>query len=156
MEVLLVKKRLLLIGLIVATLLVSMVGCSSRVEFENFDQVSEEYELIAEFALETYNEISPEEEFIIIDIRYEDLVYDDMVLNVSEEKRDAVTLIEDKFDFLRVYEDAVFFCRDETGYYGLVYSDHPVFALYKDGKPQAGREYHRINNRWYEWGVWGI
>lgn len=150
------KKRLLLIGLIVATLLVSMVGCSSRVEFENFDQVSEEYELIAEFALETYNEISPEEEFIIIDIRYEDLVYDDMVLNVSEEKRDAVTLIEDKFDFLRVYEDAVFFCRDETGYYGLVYSDHPVIALYKDGKPQAGREYHRINNHWYEWGVWGI
>lgn len=150
------KKRLLLIGLIVATLLVSMVGCSSQVEFENFDQVSDEYELIAEFALETYNEISPEEEFIIIDIRYEDLVYDDMVLNVSEEKRDAVTLIEDKFDFLRVYEDAVFFCRDETGYYGLVYSDHPVIALYKDGKPQAGREYHRINNHWYEWGVWGI
>ena len=58
-----------------------------------------------------------------------------------------------KFGFLRVYEDAVFFCRDETGYYGLVYSKHPLKALHKY---QDGKEYHRINSLWYEWGVWGI
>lgn len=125
-------------------------------QFDDFDSVSEEYEEIAETALLYYKNSSPEDESIIISINETGLTQDGENLQLSDSQTAAVKIAYDKFDFLRVYEDAVFFYEDETGYYGLVYSRNPVSALYKAELPQAGREYHRINSSWYEWGVFGI
>ena len=128
---------------------------------ENFEQVSEDYEIVALLTLYSYNELIPydsypENELIIVDIDEENLKCSDYIFSLTDEQKKAVITVGKKFNYLAVYKDAVFFREDETGYYGLVYSKHPLAALYKAELPQDGREYHRINSHWYEWGVWGI
>lgn len=154
------RKGIVIAVAVLLTVIVGLVVYSyvwgGSPQLDDFDSVSEEYEEIAETALLYYKNSSPEEESIIISINETGLTQDGENLQLSDSQIAAVKIAYDKFDFLRVYEDAVFFYEDETGYYGLVYSQNPVSALYKAELPQAGREYHRINSSWYEWGVFGI
>ncbi len=154
------KKVLLIIVSVILLLVLSVVAYfyiwGGKPYIENFAEVSNDYESIAQLALNTYSELSPEEEYIIIDIYDGNFQYNNSNLPLTEAQQNAVRIASEKFDYLRVCKDAVFFCEDETGYYGLVYSKNPLLALYKADLPQQGREYHRINSRWYEWGVWGI
>jgi hypothetical protein len=154
------KKTVLIIVSIVLVLILSTVTYfyvwGGKPQIENFVEVSDDYEIIAQLALNTYGELSPEAEYIIIDFYDYNFKHNNSNLPLTEEQQNAVLIASENFDYLRVCKDAVFFCEDETGYYGLVYSKHPLIALYKSELPKDGREYHRINSRWYEWGVWGI
>lgn len=154
------KKTILIVISVFLALILSLVLYfyiwGGKPYIENFEEVSDDYEVVAQLALNTYAELSPEKEYIIIYIHDGNFKYDNSDLSLTEEQQNAVQIANKKFNYLRVCNDAVIFCRDETGYYGLVYSKHPLIALYKDGIPQARREYHRINSNWYEWGVWGI
>ncbi len=159
------KKTILIIVSVIFVLILSTVTYfyiwGGKSQIENFEQVSADYEIVAQLTLDTYNELRPydsypENELIIVDINEENLECNYYCLSLTDEQKKAVITVGEKFNYLAVYEDAVFFRVDETGYYGLVYSKHPLAALYKEELPQQGREYHRINSRWYEWGVWGI
>ena len=155
------KKPLCIIVGVLIVLILSGVAYmkiwGGKPEIKNFDEVKSDYTILAELALDTYNEISPEKEYVIFDVCYDGaLKYEDASLTLSDEQQKVVKLVGEEFDYLRVGEDAVFFHEDETGYYGLVYSKHPLIALYQDEIPQRGRDYHRIDSRWYEWGCWGI
>lgn len=158
------KIRILIVS-VVLLLILSVVSYfyiwGGKPHIENFAEISDDYEIVAQLALDSYNELKPydsypENELIIVDINENNLECDNYCLSLTDEQKKAVVTIGKKFNYLAVYEDAVFFRVDETGYYGLVYSKHPLIALYKEELPQAGRKYHRINSRWYEWGVWGI
>ena len=154
------RKFLIITSVILVLLLVGVAHLYIRggePEIENFNEVQDDYETIAEFALETYNEISPEKEYVILDVLYNGTFrFEDYEIPLTEKQQRAVKLISEEFDYLRVCKDAVFFHEDETGYYGLVYSEHPLIALYKNEMPQRGRDYHRLSSRWYEWGVFGL
>ena len=155
------KKTLCIIVGVLIVLILSGVAYmkiwGGKPEFQNFEDIKNDYSILAELALDTYNEISPEKEYVIFDVCYDGaLKYEDTSLTLSDEQQKAVKLVGEEFDYLRVGEDAVFFHEDETGYYGLVYSKHPLIALYQDEIPQRGRDYHRLSSRWYEWGVFGL
>ena len=154
------KKTLRIIAGVLIVLILSGVAylkiCGGKPEIQNFEEVKSDYQILTELALDTYSEISPEKEYVIFDITYDgSFKYEDSYLPLSDEQQKAVKLVGEKFDYLRVGEDAVFFHEDETGYYGLVYSKHPINALYKAEIPQQGRDYHRVDSWWYEWGVFG-
>ena len=155
------SKTIRIIAAILAVLILSGVMYfkiwGGEPETENFQEVRSDYEVLAELASDTYNELSPEKEYVIFDITYDgELKCNDSPLVLNDEQQKAVMLVNKEFDYLRVCKDAVFFHEDETGYYGLVYSKHPLIALYKADIPQQGRDYHRIDSRWYEWGVFGL
>ena len=159
------KKAILIIVSVILLLVLSVVAYfyiwGGEPYIENFEQVSADYEIVAQLTLDSYNELGPydsypENELVIVYINEDNLECDNYCLPLTDEQKKAVITVGKKFNYLAVYEDAVFFRIDETGYYGLVYSKHPLAALYKEELPQQGREYHRINSRWYEWGVWGI
>ena len=154
------KKTILIIVSVVFVLILSTVTYfyiwGGKPQIENFEQVSADYEIVAQLSLNTYSELSPEDEYIIINIYDGNFQYNNSNLSLTEAQQNAVRTAGENFDYLRVCKDAVFFCEDETGYYGLVYSKHPLAALYKAELPQDDRGYHRINSHWYEWGVWGI
>jgi hypothetical protein len=153
------KKALIIIAVILVLVLsggLYLFIWGGEPTVENFVEVRGDYEILAQLALEKYEEISPEKEYVIFDIYKGSLNYDDENFPLDENQQKAVTLIGEEFDYLRVGKDAVFFHEDETGYYGLVYSKHPVKALYEQEIPQRGRDYHRINSCWYEWGVFGL
>ena len=154
------KKKLSIIIAIVLVLILSAIAYfyiwGGKPQIENFDEIADNYETVAQLALNTYSDLMPDEEYIIIDIYNGIFRKDNANFILTDEQQNAVQAASKKFDYLRVCKDAVFFCEDETGYYGLVYSKHPLNALYKAELPQDGREYHRINSHGYEWGVWGI
>ena len=125
-------------------------------ELEHFEVVAGSYEALAELALDTYSEMAPDKEYIVLDIYYGTLRYNGSDIQLNDEQKKAVIVVGEEFNYLRICKDAVFFHEDETGYYGLVYSKNPIVALYKEELPQRGRDYHRINSRWYEWGVFGL
>ena len=154
------KKTILIIVSAILVLILSVVAYfyiwGGKPQIENFDEIADSYETVAQLALNTYSDLMPDEEYIIIDIYNGIFRKDNANFILTDEQQNAVQAASKKFDYLRVCKDAVFFCEDETGYYGLVYSKHPLNALYKAELPQDGREYHRINSHWYEWGVWGI
>ena len=151
-------------GLItVAVFLIILIGVvlyffiwGGQPQIENFQEVARDYETVTELAIRYYQDLSPEKEFINIDFYDGGLTYDGGVLQLTENQKKAVEQAGMKFGYLRVSKDAVFFCVDETGYYGLVYSKAPLRTLYQVQLPQQGRQYHRLNRHWYEWGVWGI
>ena len=154
------KKTILIIVSAILVLILSVVAYfyiwGGKPQIENFDEIADDYETVAQLALNTYSDLMPDEEYIIIDIYNGIFRKDNANFILTDEQQNAVQAASKKFDYLRVCKDAVFFCEDETGYYGLVYSKHPLNALYKAELPQDGREYHRINSHWYEWGIWGI
>ena len=162
------KKKLLIIIAIVLVLILSAIAYffiwGGKPQIDNFADISNDYECIANVALNYYNELSVEDESVLISIREDHLLIWDLETNnktkidLNDEQKAALETVNKKFNFgsLRVSKDTVFFERDEAGYYGLVYSKHPIAALYKAELPQDGREYHRLNSHWYEWGVWGI
>lgn len=91
-------------------------------QIENFKEVSADYEIVAQLALDSYSKLKPydsypENECIIIDIYDGTLNCESLDLSLTEEAASAVLTAGERFGFLMVYEDAVFFCRDETNYY---------------------------------------
>lgn len=157
------KKNILIIISIILVLILSIIAyfyiCGGKPYIENFEHVSTDYEIVAQLALVSYNKLKPydsypENELIIVNIKKDTLECSNYCLALTDEQKKAVLTVGEKFNYLVVYEDAVFFHIDETGYYGLVYSENPLTALYKNELPQQGRDYHRINTHWYEWGVW--
>ena len=162
------KKTILIIVSAILVLILSVVAYfyiwGGKPQIDNFADISNDYECIANVALNYYNELSVKDESVLISIREDHLLIWDLETNnktkidLNDEQKAALETVKENFNFgsLRVSKDTVFFVRDETGYYGLVYSKHPLAALYKAELPQNGREYHRINSHWYEWGVWGI
>lgn len=153
------KKALIIIAVILVLVLsggLYLFIWGGEPAIEGFDEVRTDYELLAQTALEKYEEFSPEDEYVIFDIYDGSLSYNDEKLVLDEDQQRVVCLAGEEFDYLRVSADAVFFNDDETGYYGLLYSENPIRALYDQEIPQRGRDYHRINSCWYEWGVFGL
>ena len=130
-------------------------------QIKNFDEIADDYEIIARLVIDRYSEMKPydsypENEAIAVRINEDNIECNNYRIPLTEEQKKAASTVRKRFYSISVHEDAVFFFADERGYYGLVYSKNPLAALYKAEFPQQGREYHRINSRWYEWGVWGI
>ncbi len=154
------KKTALIMISVIWVLVISVVAYvyiwGGKPQIENFAEVSGDYTVVAKLALDTYSKTSPEEEYITVFLYDGSFRYENSELLLTEEQKNAVLTASKDFDCLSVYQDAVFFREDETGYYGLVYAEQPLSAIYRERLPQAGRQYHRINGHWYEWGVWGI
>ena len=142
--------------LMISALALNLIIRGSTPRIENFDEVSEKYEAVAQIAFDTYKDCADGQERICIDTYDGKLIYDGTVIALDEESAEAVKAAGEEFDYLYVYENAVFFCEDETGYYGLVYSQHPIAAMRNHGLFDAGRDYNRINSCWYEWGCFGL
>ncbi len=126
-----------------------------KVQNENFDEVSADYEAIAELCLEYYNESYDKDERITLFIHDNYLDTDGSTLTLTDEQNKALETVRESFGggCLWVTEDTVIFWRDETKYYGLVYSDNPLTAVRKMKSDwYESVEYHRINSHWYEVG----
>ncbi|MBQ8605913.1 MAG: hypothetical protein IJ408_04180 [Clostridia bacterium] len=125
-------------------------------QFSDFDEVCAQYEEVSKIALDFYRENATDEEHLFVYINHDSLEYEEKLLPLTDAQKDSVEKAGKRFGYLRVYKDSVVFYEDETHYYGLIYSKTPLISLHKVGLNKNGREYHRINSRWYEWGCFGI
>ncbi len=130
-------------------------------EFENFNDVSADYETIANVAMKYYNESTDKDERICLTIKEDcllddSLLEDNIVINLNKEEKQAIKSVDEAFMCLWVTDEYVIFWEDETKYYGLVYSENPLSTIW-DMKSDwyEGIEYHRIDSDWYEIGAFG-
>lgn len=130
-------------------------------EFENFNDVSADYETIANVAMKYYNESTDKDERICLTIKEDcllddSLLEDNIVINLNKEEKQAIKSVDEAFMCLWVTDEYVIFWEDETKYYGLVYSENPlttIWAMKSDWYESI--DYHRIDSDWYEIGVFG-
>ncbi len=132
-----------------------------KTQIENFDYISHDYEIIANLSLEYYNELSSKNKHITLFI-HDDHIKDhtnNTTINLNDAQKDAIKSIKEKFAscYLWVTDESVIFWMDETKYYGLIYSEAPLSTVWDMKKDwYEAMEYHRINSRWYEIGVFGV
>ncbi len=130
-----------------------------KVQNENFREASSDFEAVAEVCLEYYKG-NPSEDgrktLSVCDGYIEDYT-DGSTLTLTGEQIKSFERLKEDFDFLWVTENTVIFWRDETKYYGLIYSDNPLSVI-REMKSDwyKAADYHRINSHWYEIGVFGI
>ncbi len=133
-------------------------------QIENFNDISADYETIANVAMKYYNESAAKDERICLLTHddhmevsnYKNPLTDGIVITLNEDEKSAIKNVDDEFSCLWVEDDYVIFWEDETKYYGLVFSEKPLSTIW-DMKTDwyNGVEYHRINNNWYEIGAFG-
>ncbi len=130
-----------------------------KARIENFNDVSADYEAVAEMCLEYYKKSPSEEGRKTLSIRdgYLEDYTDGGTLTLTDEQIKSIEVLKENFDFLWVTENTVIFWRDETKYYGMVYSDNPLSVI-REMKSDWYKtaDYHRINSHWYEIGFFGI
>lgn len=130
-------------------------------EIENFNDVSADYETIANVAMKYYNESTDKDERICLTIKEDcllddSLLEDNIVINLNKEEKQAIKSVDEAFMCLWVTDEYVIFWEDETKYYGLVYSENPlstIWAMKSDWYESI--DYHRIDSDWYEIGAFG-
>ena len=162
------KKRIMIILAILLAFILVVTSYffvyGGEPEIENFNDVSANYETIANVAMKYYNELTDKDDRITL-LTYDDHMKvsnyknpleDRVVVNLSEEEKSAIKTIDKEFDYMWVTKDYVIFWQDETKYYGLVYSEKPL-TIIREMKNDwyDAVEYHRINSNWYEIGSFG-
>lgn len=165
LEVSFVKKGIITILAILSALILLGVSyfliCGGEAEFENFNEVSADYETIVTVARKYYNESDKKDMHITLVIN-EDRLFDEsssedsIAINLNEKEKQALKSAEEAFMCLWVTDEYVIFWENETKYYGLVYSEKPLTVIMEMKNDWYDTmEYHRINGNWYEIGVFG-
>lgn len=162
------KKRIMIILAILLAFILVVTSYffvyGGEPEIENFNDVSANYETIANVAMKYYNELTDKDDRITLLTyndhmkvsNYKNPLEDRVVVNLNEEEKSAIKTIDKEFDYMWVTKDYVIFWKDETKYYGLVYSENPLSTIW-DMKSDwyESIEYHRIDSNWYEIGAFG-
>ena len=162
------KKRIMIILAILLAFILVVTSYffvyGGEPEIENFNDVSANYETIANAAIKYYNALSYKAErrtLILYNDHMEESnaknpLEDQVIINLTEEEKKAIKSVDEEFSYLWVTNEYVIFWQDETKYYGLVYSEKPL-TIIREMKNDwyDAVEYHRINSNWYEIGAFG-
>ena len=162
------KKRIMIILTILLAFILVVTSYffvyGGEPEIENFNDVSANYETIANAAIKYYNALSYKAErrtLILYNDHMEESnaknpLEDQVIINLTEEEKKAIKSVDEEFSYLWVTNEYVIFWQDETKYYGLVYSEKPL-TIIREMKNDwyDAVEYHRINSNWYEIGAFG-
>ena len=150
---------------VIIVLGLTLGGCgqivNSKLQFQNFGEVREDYQLIANICLYYYDIYHPSNGAGMTLLPQTGTIdYDEgnECLRISEVHIAAMKTIRDtlgKDCFFWVTRDYVVFWQDKTRQYGLLYSSDPIAAI-RDMKANGyeGLDNHRLTNSWNEIGYW--
>lgn len=155
------NKALTAIISVILVLGLTLGGCAqsadSNLQFQNFEEVLEDYQLIAHVCLYYFDIYSPSSGMTVLPQgSYMDYYEGNDILRLSEIHIAAIKTIRDTLGddcYFWVTEDSVVFWQDKTRQYGLLYSGTPAATIREmTDNGYEGLESHRINNNWYEIG----
>lgn len=129
----------------------SLGGCNRKADFEDFAEYENDFNSVVQFVLEYQfqgNDVST----LILDtngyIKMGDAPISDDTLT------SAVKRIREKgFTSIDVGEDYMIFWEDETGYYGVLWSDNPAEAINRATKSHPYMKSRELAKEWYEVGA---
>lgn len=141
--------------LLVCAFWIGMESILRKPLMENFPELADAYTDVAQKAIAHYSEHG-EETYIIIGNGI--ITADGVEISLTESEKESLVKINSlsytSYSYIRVSSEGVFFWRDETGEYGVVYSSD-IEELKKNIEPQ-GRSVSKLSENWYEISVGGI
>ena len=88
------KKGIIITAVVLLTFISGIVSyfviCGGKPYIENFKELSDDYETIANTALDYYKNVSPEEEFIIINLNDDNMIHNNQALELTNAQKEAV------------------------------------------------------------------
>lgn len=125
--------------------------CGGPSDFNDFDSVKKDYDIIAKVALDYGKSIDHNGEHILINFMFDGMEHNGSAINLNDREKQALDTVVNKFGYAWVSDESVIFWIDELHEYGLVYSKKPLTVIrkmkddwYTDG------EYSRLTSEWYE------
>ena len=146
------KKAIALVLVLICML--AMVSCQlNQPDFENFQEYEDDFSIVKNFLVD-FNFSRNDSSSLIVDLNSRSLTIDGEEISDST-MEDSVKAVYDKgFTYIEINEDCIIFWKDETGYYGVLWSVDPEDAIdqmVKSNKPNL--KSRKLANEWYEIGA---
>ena len=130
-----------------------LAGCNIKPDFDNFSDYEDDFEAVVQFVLEYVHQRNAVDT-LIVDIG-DDYIKIDDAFQSDETLSPSIKKIREKgFTYIEVAQDYMIFWEDETGYYGVLWSDKPTEAISnirEDSRPYM--KSRKLSKEFYEVGA---
>lgn len=130
-----------------------LAGCNTKADFDNFSDYEDDFDAVVQFVLEYAHQRNAVDTFTVNigddHIKIDDAFQSDEALSPSIKK-----IREKGFTYIEVAQDYMIFWEDETGYYGVLWSDKPteaISSIREDFRPHM--KSRKLSKEWYEVGA---
>ncbi len=132
-----------------------LAGCQfSKPTFDNFAEYRDDFSTVRDFILDCNFDLNNTEMFTVY-LNSDIVTITDKHIKDASSLLDAVNNLHTKgFTYVAVCDDYMIFWEDETGYYGVLWSqnsERSIKRLVKESFPY--RKTRKLVNEWYEVGV---
>ena len=143
-----------LISFVLALFCISgLSGCNTKADFDNFSDYEDDFDAVVQFVLEYAHQRNDVDTFTV-DIG-DDYIKIDDAFQSDESLSPSIKRIREKgFTYIEVAQDYMIFWEDETGYYGVLWSDSPtkaISSIREDSRPYM--KSRKLSKEWYEVGA---
>ena len=143
----------IIVLLLISTFVCVLAGCNMKADFDNFSDYVDDFDAVVQFVLEYVHQRNAVATFTV-DIG-DDYIKIDDTFQSDEALSPTIKKIREKgFTYIEVAQDYMIFWEDETGYYGVLWSDKPTEAI--SGIRETSRPYMKsreLSKEWYEVGA---
>lgn len=145
-------KKFIALLLIIACVF-GLVGCNTKADFDDFSDYEEEFKAVVHFVLEYVQQRNAVDTFTVnIGDGY---IKVDEAFQSDESLSPSIKKIREKcFTYIEVAQDYMIFWEDETGYYGVLWSDKPTEAISNIRKDSRSyMKSRKLSKEFYEVGA---
>ena len=153
------KKRIALLSILVVLSLGIWLGMVvwriNQPTFENFQKYEYDFVLIKNFLID-YSLARNDASRLIVDMSNQFLTVSGEKISDSTIEDSVKTIYEKGFTYIEINHDSIIFWKDETGYYGVLWSSNPQKAIsqkVEDARPYMNMKSRKLSNEWYEIGA---
>lgn len=146
--------RKLVAFILVLVCMLGLVGCQlNQPDFDDFQEYEDDFDIVKNFLVDfnfTRNDAAP----LIVDINSQFLTVAGEEISDSTVEYSVKAIYDKGFTYIEINEDCIIFWEDETGYYGVLWSENPKDAISQEIK--SSRPYmksRKLSNEWYEVGA---
>lgn len=131
-----------------------MAGCQlNQPDFENFQEYENDFVLIKNFLVDfdfDRTDASPS----IVDLSSQYLTIAGDEISDRTIVASVKTIYDKGFAYIEVTQDYMIFWEDETGYYGVLWSDNPTEEIGRIcGNSRPNMKSRKLTEEWYEVGA---
>lgn len=131
-----------------------LVGCRlSKPYFENFKEYEEDFVSVKNFIIDYSTSLNNPTQ-LIIDISDCYLTVDGHIISDKNLEKSIKRLSENDFSYIEKCSDYIIFWDDETGYYGVMWSENPkqsINRIIENSRPNMKSK--KLTDNWYEIGA---
>ena len=128
-------------------------GCNTKADFDDFSDYEDDFEAVVQFVLASVRQRNSVDTFTV-DIG-DGYIKIDEVFQSDETLSPSIKKIREKgFTYIEVAQDYIIFWENETGYYGVLWSDKPteaISSIREDSRPYM--KSRKLSKEWYEVGA---